>query len=146
MVEENHDDLVKSRNSIEYVIPAKAGIQSFQGVLDPGFRRGDDPKDFLRDHQSSFIGFVINISAPVLSSFFLGFLFFFGFRVCLLQLTGSLLLYFTLLVHAQFLSSISQARAKSRRRRENPQANQQGPTCCQRWSIKTEGGQDLPFH
>ena len=38
------DDLVKSRNSIEYVIPAKAGIQLFQGVLDPGFRRGDDPK------------------------------------------------------------------------------------------------------
>ncbi len=47
----NFDDLVKSRNSIEYVIPAKAGIQLFQGVLDPGFRRGDDPKDFLRDHQ-----------------------------------------------------------------------------------------------
>jgi len=23
------------------VIPAKAGIQSFQAVLDPGFRRGD---------------------------------------------------------------------------------------------------------
>ncbi len=38
------DEFVKSRNSIEYVIPAKAGIQLFQGVLDPGFRRGDDPK------------------------------------------------------------------------------------------------------
>jgi hypothetical protein len=24
------------------VIPAKAGIQSFQDLLDPGFRRGDD--------------------------------------------------------------------------------------------------------
>jgi hypothetical protein len=24
-----------------YVIPAKAGIQSFQRILDPGFRRGD---------------------------------------------------------------------------------------------------------
>ncbi len=24
-----------------YVIPADAGIQSFQKVLDPGFRRGD---------------------------------------------------------------------------------------------------------
>jgi hypothetical protein len=45
------DELVKSRNSIEFVIPAKAGIQLFQDVLDPGFRRGDDPKDFLRDHQ-----------------------------------------------------------------------------------------------
>jgi hypothetical protein len=44
------DESVKSRNSIEFVIPAKAGIQLFQGVLDPGFRRGDDSKDFLRDH------------------------------------------------------------------------------------------------
>jgi len=46
------DEFVKSRNSIEYVIPAKAGSQLFQGVLDPGFRRGDDQKDFLRDHQN----------------------------------------------------------------------------------------------
>jgi hypothetical protein len=45
------DELVKSRNSIEFVIPAKAGIQLFQDVLDPGFRRGDAPRDFLRDHQ-----------------------------------------------------------------------------------------------
>ena len=35
------------------VIPAKAGIQLFQVVLDPGFRRGDDARDFLRDHQCS---------------------------------------------------------------------------------------------
>jgi hypothetical protein len=46
------DELVKSRNSIEFVIPAKAGIQLFQDALDPGFRRGDAPRDFLRDHQS----------------------------------------------------------------------------------------------
>jgi hypothetical protein len=46
------DDLVKSRNSIEFVIPAKAGIQLFQDVLDPGFRRGDAPRDFLRVHQN----------------------------------------------------------------------------------------------
>jgi hypothetical protein len=45
------DDFVKSRNPIEFVIPAKAGIQLFQDVLDPGFRRGDDPRDFLRDQQ-----------------------------------------------------------------------------------------------
>jgi hypothetical protein len=32
-------------------IPAKAGIQLFQDVLDPGFRRGDDSTDFLRDYQ-----------------------------------------------------------------------------------------------
>jgi hypothetical protein len=47
-----NDDLVKSRNSIKFVIPAKAGIQLFQDVLDPGFRRGDASRDFLRDHQS----------------------------------------------------------------------------------------------
>jgi hypothetical protein len=28
----------------------KAGIQIFQDVLDPGFRRGDDGRDFLRKH------------------------------------------------------------------------------------------------
>ena len=44
------DEVVKSRNPINFVIPAKAGIQLFQGVLDPGLRRGDDPIDFLRDH------------------------------------------------------------------------------------------------
>jgi hypothetical protein len=44
------EDLVKSRNSIEFVIPAKAGIQLFQGVLDPGFRRGDASRDFLLVH------------------------------------------------------------------------------------------------
>jgi hypothetical protein len=32
------------------VIPAKAGIQFFQDVLDPGFRRGDASKEFLRVH------------------------------------------------------------------------------------------------
>jgi len=30
------------------VIPAKAGIQEKQAVLDPGFRRGDGFNDFLR--------------------------------------------------------------------------------------------------
>ena len=42
------DELVKSLNSLELVIPVKAGIQLFQVVLDPGFRRGDDPRDFTR--------------------------------------------------------------------------------------------------
>ena len=37
------DELVKSRNSIEFVIPAKAGIQLFQDVLDPGACPGPDP-------------------------------------------------------------------------------------------------------
>jgi hypothetical protein len=45
------DELVKSRTSVEFVIPAKAGTQLFQDVLDPGFRRGDAPRDFLRNHQ-----------------------------------------------------------------------------------------------
>jgi hypothetical protein len=34
------------------VIPAEAGIQSLQDVLDPGVRRGDDMKDFLRLHKA----------------------------------------------------------------------------------------------
>jgi hypothetical protein len=45
------DDFVKGQKTGFSVIPAKAGIQLFQGVLDPGFRRGDDPKDILRDRQ-----------------------------------------------------------------------------------------------
>jgi len=34
------------------VIPAKAGTQLFQYVLDFGFRRGDGPRDFLLGHQN----------------------------------------------------------------------------------------------
>jgi hypothetical protein len=47
----NFDDFVKSRKTPFFVIPAKAGIQSIQGLtkaLDSGFHRSDD---FLRDHQ-----------------------------------------------------------------------------------------------
>jgi hypothetical protein len=29
-----------------YVMPAKAGIQSFQQILDPGFHRGDGINEF----------------------------------------------------------------------------------------------------
>jgi hypothetical protein len=46
------DGPVKSRNPVKFVIPAKAGIQLFKNVLDPGFRRGDDFRDFLQDHPS----------------------------------------------------------------------------------------------
>jgi hypothetical protein len=49
----NVDEFVKSRKTPFFVIPAKAGIQSFWGLakpLDPGFHRGDD---FLRTHQCS---------------------------------------------------------------------------------------------
>ena len=46
------DELVKSRKTPFFVIPAKAGIQFFQLVtelLDSGFHRSDD---FLRDRQA----------------------------------------------------------------------------------------------
>jgi hypothetical protein len=52
------DDLVKNQKVGFFVIPAKAGFQLFQNVLGPGFRRGDDPRDFLRDHQDWFAQFV----------------------------------------------------------------------------------------
>jgi hypothetical protein len=42
----------KNRNSKKFVIPAQAEIQLFHFVLDPGFRRGDDPGDFLRGHRN----------------------------------------------------------------------------------------------
>jgi hypothetical protein len=45
------DELVKSRKMPFSVIPAKAGIQLIQDVLDPGVRRGDGQRDFLRTHQ-----------------------------------------------------------------------------------------------
>jgi len=50
----NFDNLVKSPKIPFSVIPAKAGIQSFQVVADHlyfGFHRSDD---FLRDRQYSF--------------------------------------------------------------------------------------------
>jgi hypothetical protein len=51
----NFDELVKSRKTPFFVIPAKAGIQFFQLVtefLDSGFHRSDD---FLRNHQFSSV-------------------------------------------------------------------------------------------
>jgi len=43
---------VKSPFGLLFVIPAKAGIQLIQAVLDSCFRRSDGFSDFLRDHQS----------------------------------------------------------------------------------------------
>jgi hypothetical protein len=46
----NYGQLVKSRETVFLVIPAKAGIQYIQGVtklMDSGVHRSDD---FLRDH------------------------------------------------------------------------------------------------
>jgi hypothetical protein len=51
----NVDELAKSQKMISTVIPAKAGIQEKQILLDPGFRRGDGFDDFLRTHQCSMI-------------------------------------------------------------------------------------------
>jgi hypothetical protein len=45
------DAFVKSRKMVSPVIPAKAGIQEKQAVLDPGFRRGDGFEDFLQGRQ-----------------------------------------------------------------------------------------------
>jgi len=47
----NADGLVKNQKFTFSVIPAKAGIQEQQGILDPGFRRGDGLDGFLRVHQ-----------------------------------------------------------------------------------------------
>jgi hypothetical protein len=44
------DELVRSQKSHFSVIPAKAGIQSFQGLLDSRLRGSDDLGDFLRIH------------------------------------------------------------------------------------------------
>ena len=46
------DKFVKSLKTPLGVIPAKAGIQYFQVLLDACFRRHDRILDFLRDHQT----------------------------------------------------------------------------------------------
>jgi len=46
------DEFVKSQETAFSVIPAEAGIQKNQRVLDPGFRRGDGLEDLLRSHQA----------------------------------------------------------------------------------------------
>jgi len=45
------DKLVKSQALSVLVIPAKAGIQGNQSLLDSRFRGSDGFGDFLRDHQ-----------------------------------------------------------------------------------------------
>jgi len=46
-----YDDLVKSQKTSFSVIPAKAGIQLFQIVLDSRLRGSDGFWDFLRNRQ-----------------------------------------------------------------------------------------------
>jgi hypothetical protein len=48
-------ELVKSQKKLFSVIPAKAGIQEHQRLLDPDVRRGDGLEDFLRGHQFSML-------------------------------------------------------------------------------------------
>jgi hypothetical protein len=45
------DELAKSLKTLFSVIPAKAGIQSLQGLLDSRLRGSDGLGDFLRVHQ-----------------------------------------------------------------------------------------------
>jgi hypothetical protein len=47
----NFDAFVKSPKTLFSVIPAEAGIQSLQGVLDSRLRGSDGLEDFLRGHQ-----------------------------------------------------------------------------------------------
>jgi len=47
------DALVRSLKTSFSVIPAEAGIQEHQELLDPGFRRGDGLEDFSRGCQIS---------------------------------------------------------------------------------------------
>jgi hypothetical protein len=49
----NIDALVKSQKLYLFVIPAKAGIQCFQELLDSRLRGSDGIWDFLRDRQYS---------------------------------------------------------------------------------------------
>jgi len=58
------DEFVKSRDSHFFVIPAKAGIQFFQIVINPldtGFHRCDD---FLRDHLNCAIFINLVVGQP----------------------------------------------------------------------------------
>ena len=53
----NFDGFVKSPQCPLFVIPAKAGIQSFQIIMDSRFRGNDSILDFSRFHQASAITF-----------------------------------------------------------------------------------------
>jgi hypothetical protein len=61
------DAFVKSRKTPFSVIPAKAGIQEKQALLDPGFRRGDGFDDFLRTHQHSIVLEFISQSSKMIN-------------------------------------------------------------------------------
>jgi hypothetical protein len=53
----NIDGFVKSPKVVFFVIPAEAGIQSFQALLDSRLRGSDNCGDFLLTHQYSIIPF-----------------------------------------------------------------------------------------
>ena len=48
--ESKYDGPIKSQKEHYCVIPAEAGIQEYQGPLDPGFRRGDGLEGFSLSH------------------------------------------------------------------------------------------------
>jgi len=68
----NIDGFVKSLKTSFGVIPAKAGIQCFQIVLDACLRRHDGISDFLRVCQCSMfdVHFLVNPSDEITLSFF----------------------------------------------------------------------------
>jgi hypothetical protein len=51
LIKFNLDELAKSQETFFSVIPAKAGIQRIQAVLDSRLRGRDGFSDFLRSHQ-----------------------------------------------------------------------------------------------
>ena len=64
----NFDGIVKSRKIPVFVIPAQAGIQENQILLDSRLRGGDGFQDFLQDHQAYWGK---NGNPPALYSWFL---------------------------------------------------------------------------
>jgi hypothetical protein len=54
------DALAKSRNSIQFVIPAKAGIRLFLDALDPGACPGPDPGFAGVTNPEAFCDSIIN--------------------------------------------------------------------------------------
>jgi len=52
-MEAKFDEFVKNQKSSLFVIPAKAGIQGNQPLVDSRFRGSDGLRDFLQNHQIS---------------------------------------------------------------------------------------------
>ncbi len=63
----NFNKFLKSRKDTFLVIPAKAGIQSFRGLIDSGFRRSDWVWGFLGNHLFCLTkNFILNLMKKAL--------------------------------------------------------------------------------